>query len=323
MSLFPQFASDATTDVSVVVVSYNTKHLLERMLTALDAGRGQLQLQIIVVDNASKDDSAAFLKREFPHVELIENPTNVGFGRANNQALSSVRGRYVLLLNTDAFVSPDTLPRTVNYMDEHPRSGVLGVKLIDESGVLQPSCFHFPTPWNIFLRMSRLDRFFKSGRLFNEDHESLRACDWVKGCYYLMRREITETIGLFDPRYFLYYEEVDHCRRVHEAGWDVIYYPHAPVVHIGAESAKSYNKPLDRNRQVSILHIESELLYLRKHHGMFGLMASVLLTMMADVGLVLKRVVLREKKQVKEPLSHARLIIKLLVDTKLASRPTR
>jgi N-acetylglucosaminyl-diphospho-decaprenol L-rhamnosyltransferase len=114
---FPILEDNTAPDVSVVVVSYNTKHLLTRMLAALEAGRGKLRLQVIVVDNASRDGSAELLRGEFPNVELVENPINVGFGRANNQVLINCRGRYVLLLNTDAFVSSDTLSKSVNFID--------------------------------------------------------------------------------------------------------------------------------------------------------------------------------------------------------------
>jgi N-acetylglucosaminyl-diphospho-decaprenol L-rhamnosyltransferase len=324
VSLFPKPDGNAAPDVSVIVVSYNTQHLLARTLTALDTGRGQLRLQVIVVDNASRDGSVEYLRKEFPNVELVENLANVGFGRANNLALSRIRGRYVLLLNTDAFVSSDTLPRTVSYMDQHPRSGVLGVKLVGENGALQPSCLYFPTPWNIFLKLSHLERFFKSARLVDDDHDTLRACDWVRGCYYLIRREVIDSVGLFDPRYFLYYEEVDHCRRVRQAGWEVIYYPYAPVVHIGGESARSYGRSLDGSRQISTLHTESELLYFRKHFGLLGLLASVFLTTLTYLGLELKRILQRrDADQAQAPLNHAWLVIKLLFETRLASRPTQ
>src|ERR1019366_7679792 len=117
-------------DLTVVLINYNTAHLLNRMFAALDASRGTLSLQVIVVDNASRDDSVNILRTRYPSVELIENPTNLGFARANNVAISRVCGRYILLLNTDAFVSSDTLQKTVNFMDAHPGCGVLGVKLV-------------------------------------------------------------------------------------------------------------------------------------------------------------------------------------------------
>ena len=310
----------------MVVVNYNTAHLLAKMFAALQSGQGEFGLQVIVIDNASQDGSVAFLKANFPSVELIENATNVGFGRANNQALPLIRGRYVLLLNTDAFISSDTLIKTVSFMDEHPRCGVLGVKLVGEDNVLQPSCRYFPTPWNVFLRTTGLNKFFPGSRLVDDmswDHASVRKCDWVPGCYYLIRREVVDTVGLFDPRYYLYSEEVDHCRRVRTAGWDVTYYPYTEVIHIGGESAKAAGQLMDASGVISALHIESELLYFRKHYGLSGLAASVFLSTLADAVIALKRIIQRDTRRAKTALKHAMLVIKLLVDTRLASRPTR
>jgi N-acetylglucosaminyl-diphospho-decaprenol L-rhamnosyltransferase len=323
---FSALDTNGPPDVSVVVINYNTKHLLTQMLTALDAGRGQLRLQVIVVDNASRDGSAEILRDEFPNVELIQNAENVGFGRANNQALSTVRGRYVLLVNPDAFVSSDTLPKTVKFMDEHSRCGVLGVKLVGEDGALKSCCCYFPTPWNFALKITRLDRFFPNARLVHDmswDHASVRACDWVPGCYYTVRREVIETVGLFDPRYFLYCEDVDHCRRVREAGWEVIYYPHTQVVHIGGQSAVTFDGPTDSNREVPALLSESFLLYLRKHHGLTGMLAIAFLTILYDVASAFKQAIQQNAKLALERLKHARLVFRLLSDTRLASRSTR
>ena len=149
----------------MVVVNYNTAHLFARMFAALEAAKAGLRLQVIVVDNASPDGSAEILRAQFPCVELIENSINVGFARANNQALPLARGRYLLLLNTDAIVSPDTLLKTVEFMDSHPRCGVLGVKLVGPDGSLQPSCRYFPTPWNVFLARTGLHSIFSGHAL--------------------------------------------------------------------------------------------------------------------------------------------------------------
>ena len=266
--------ADGYTDLTVVVVSYNTASLLDQMFAALDAARGRLKIQIIAIDNASRDGSAAHLRAKYPDVELIENSVNVGFGRANNQAMSKAKGRYILLLNTDAFVAPDTLSKTMQYMEANPRCGVLGVKLVSPDGSLQPSCRYFPTPWNVFLKSTGLMRLSPKTRLVDDmswDHNSIRECDWVPGCFYLIRREVIQRVGLFDPIYFLYYEEVDHCRTLQNAGWKVIYFPSTQVVHIGGESAQTVDTLSKRGRQVSALQLESELLYFRKHFGFLGL----------------------------------------------------
>jgi N-acetylglucosaminyl-diphospho-decaprenol L-rhamnosyltransferase len=314
-------------DVTIVVVNYNTAHLLGRMFAALDAGRGDLKLQVIVVDNASQDNSVEMLQRWQADAEVIINTVNIGFARANNQAIPYARARYVLLLNTDAFVSADTLPKTVSFMDAHPRCGVLGVKLIGEDNSLQPSCRYFPTPWNVFLASTGLKRFFPRTRLvddMNWDHASVRECDWVPGCYYLVRREVIDRVGLFDPRYFLYCEEVDHCRVVQNAGWSVVFYPFTQVVHIGGQSAATTAALNPVSRQISPLQIESELLYFRKHHGILGVLAAVLLTNLGDSmrawnGLLRHR----NAAQARRALRHSAITFQRLFATALASRATR
>ena len=320
-SVPPRDSIAASPDVSVIIVSYNSEHLLPRTLAALQAGCGQLLVQVIVVDNASRDRSAELLKRDFPNVELIENATNLGFGRANNQAMSLARGRYVLLLNPDAFVSADTLSKIVRFMDDHPRSGVLGVKLVDENGHLQPSAFRFPTPWNLFLNASRLGSLFGRSSLAMQDDDGAHPCDWVRGCFYLIRGEVIETSGLFDPRYFLYYEEVDHCHSLRGTAWEVTYYPGTAVTHMGGESAKRDGGVLDGSEQISALHTESELLYFRKHHGLTGVLMSVFLTSLVDLGRALKRLaVLRDPRRALAALGHIRLVVRLLAETRMGSR---
>jgi GT2 family glycosyltransferase len=318
--------TDEVPDISVVVVNYNTAHLLSELFAALEASRGPLKLQVIVVDNASRDGSGDILRTTYSTVELIQNQTNVGFGRANNQALPRIRGRYVLLLNTDAFMAPDTLQTTLNFMEAHPRCGVLGVKLVGRDGALQPSCRFFPTPWNVFLARTGLDRFFPGTRLVDDmswDHASVRECDWVPGCYYLVRREVIERVGLFDPRYFLYYEEVDHCRRVRQHNWSVVYYPFTEVVHIGGESAATQGPLTSAGRQISRFQTESQLLYFRKHYGVTGVVAAVFLLTLADVITACKSAVRRlDRRQAAEAMRHVWIMLELLIDTRLASRAT-
>jgi len=327
MTSSPVPDNDKDPDLTVIIVNYNTAHLLPRLFETLKAGQGTLDLQIIVIDNASRDNSVEVLRRDFPNIELIENPVNVGFGRANNQALPFVRGKYVLLLNTDAFVAENAIPETMNFMERHLQYGVLGVKLVGRDGTLQPSCRYFPTPWNVFLFSTGLDRLFPKTRLIDDmtwDHSSPRECDWVPGCYYLIRRDVIDQVRLFDPRYFLYYEEVDHCRAVRQAGWKVIYYPFTEVIHLGGESAGSDAKLTQQGQQISALQIESELLYFRKHYGLFGMLCTIGLTALSSI--------INWSKSVLKPSKRARagsyfsplwISLKLLAQTRLASRPTR
>ena len=320
--------ADMPCDLSIIVVNYNTAHLLGEMFAAIEASSGGLSVQTIVVDNASRDGSAALLSERYPDVELIANSENVGFGRANNQALALARGRYLLLLNTDAFVvGAGGIERTIRYLEAHPDVAVLGVRLVGRDGVLQPSCRYFPTPWNEFLVRTGLDRIFRGTRLVDDmrwDHASVRECDWVPGCYLLLRKDVVDRIGLFDPRFFLYYEEVDHCRAEKAIGGKVVYYPDTTVVHIGGESAKSDSELTAGGRQISALQIESALLYYRKHHGLTGLWLGVALVALGDALLALKWVFKRLSwRGAGAYLDHFRTTWSLLRRTGWASRPTR
>ena len=315
------------TCLTVILVNYNTAHLLGDAIGALrEASRG-LSVQIVLVDNASRDGSVELIRSHFPDCDLIVNHVNVGFGRANNQALDLVRGRYVLLLNTDAFVADDTLKKTVGYMDAHPQCGILGVKLVGRDGVLQPSARYFPTPWNLFLNRTSLKRYFPKVRMVDDmdwDHASVRQCDWVPGCYYLVRKEVIDKLGLFDPLYFLYSEEVDHCFTVKKAGWEVIYYPYTTVVHIGGESAKSDGEISQSGRQLEALQIESELLYFRKNHGLLATLADVMLMTLADVIVVIKQLIRWKRRACVAPYWRHTLLVWLLFQrTRWGSRPTR
>ena len=304
--------NNSIVDVSVVLVSYNTSLLLNDNITALRNAKENFSLQTIIIDNASRDDSVATIRRDFSDCELIVNISNVGFGRANNQALPLIQGRYVLLLNTDAFVAPDALRKTIAYMDAQPQCGALGVKLVGRDGVLQPSCRYFPTPLNIFLQRTGLRRLFPWVRMIDDmswDHASARSCDWVPGCYFLIRREVIEQIGLFDPKYFLYCEEVDFCFSAIKAGWEIHYFPDTTVVHIGGESAKSDSTITSGGRQIESMQIESELLYFRKNYGALATFSNVILHTLADFIVPFKRL-LKCKKSVgwHEHWIHANLV---------------
>ncbi|MDP2248106.1 MAG: glycosyltransferase family 2 protein [Nitrosomonadales bacterium] len=313
-------------DVSIILVSYNTINMTKEALAYLYASEGNVKFEVFIIDNASRDGSAAVLREQYPHIHLIENNQNVGFGRANNQALPFISGRYVLLLNTDAFVDPSTLRKTFDYMEAHPAAGILGVKLLGRDKELQPSCRYFPTPWNLFLSQSGLSRFFAKTKMIDDafwNPEIEASCDWVPGCYYLVRREVIDQVGLFDPRYFLYYEEVDHCFAAKHAGWDVVYFPGTSVIHIGGESAKSDGK-LSSGRQLQPLQIESELLYFRKNHGLACVLLNVLLTTLADMIRMTKDVL-----KLKGPngyflhFRHSLLLWGLFFKTKMGAKPTR
>ncbi len=314
--------------LTTLLVSYNTKALLTPCLDALDKALAPIGGgQIIVVDNASRDGSAEFLEANRPDVTLIRSNENVGFGRANNLALDRIRSRYLLLLNTDAFVPPDALVGPLAYMDAHPDCGVLGVRLVGRDGEPQPGCRNFPTPLASFWSRAGITRRFGGPRMVDDaqwDYRETRDCDWVPGCYYLIRREVLDRVGLFDPRFFLYYEEVDHCREVKNAGWRVVFYPHVDVIHLGGESAKSDGQISKSGRQLDSLQLESAFLYYRKHHGLAGALAFLLLEELADI-IVLAKLLLKAKGwgRFGEVLAHMRAMLRTAGTTGLGRAGTR
>lgn len=314
-------------DISVIIISYNTATLLLEAVRKLHSASQGLSLECIFVDNASTDHSVALIREYFPNDLLIVNEKNVGFGRANNQALVYAKGRYILLLNTDAFVATDTLSKTITHMETNPQCGILGVRLEGRDGELQPCARYFPTPFNQFLQRTGLNKVFNRVRLVDDmgwDHASVRSCDWVVGCYYLVRREVIEQIGLFDPRYFLYFEEVDHCFAAKKAGWDVVFYPHTTVVHLGGESAKSSGEVTKSGRQLLAIQVESELLYFRKNHGLLGVCCDVVLNLSADALRVVKQLLKGRGLQGASAVwKHVVLLLGLCARTRLGSRPTR
>lgn len=313
--------------VSVILVSYNTAAMTCQAIETLLQSQCPFELHLIVIDNASRDNSVQQIRQTFPQITLIENKANVGFGRANNQAIPLLKGDYVLLLNTDAFVAPDTLEKTVAFMQMRPEVGILGVRLVGRDGDLQPSCRYFPTVLNLFLQRAGLNRWFPSVKYVDDmrwDHATSRLCDWVPGCYYLIRKEVIEQVGLFDPRYFLYNEEVDHCKTAKNAGWQVIFYPETEVIHIGGESAKSDGAISQVSRQLVSLQVESELLYFRKHHGLLSVTTHLLLQIMANFILMLKSIVkLKPMSVYGQYMQHVYLFCKFACATRLGKHSTK
>lgn len=314
-------------DIAVILVSYNTAHLLDDCLGALRAASQGLRLQIIVVDNASRDDSVRLLRSRHPDVDLVTNRVNCGFGRANNQALARVRAPLVLLLNTDAFVAPDALQQACAVLHRRADVGIVGARLSGRDGVLQPSCRFFPTPRSQFAQTTGLRRLVGNPLPVDDpdwDPDVPRDCDWVPGCFYLVRRSVIDQVGLFDARFFLYLEEVDHCRSARQAGWKVTYCPGAHVVHIGGESARMDGPISAVGRQVPVLQMESELLYYRKWHGLGGVLLHLGLNLLA-IGLVaLKRAVVpRPGAGLRSLHQRMTLWLQLARRTALGTRSTR
>lgn len=262
-------------ELSIIIVSFNTRDLLRDCLTSALHMAAAFTTEIFVVDNASRDNSAEMVEHEFPAVRLIRTTENVGFGRANNLALQRARGRYLVLLNSDAFLQESALDRAIAHMDANPRCAAGGARLVGRDGSLQPSARMFHTVLNDALVLSGLAYRFPRSRFFGRldrtwsDLSKPASVDWIPGAFAILRPEALQKAGYFDPAFFLYYEEVDLCRRLKNAGYEVCYWPDIIVTHLGGESSRQL-KTLDFSStaaQVVLWRMRSSLLYYRKHHG--------------------------------------------------------
>jgi len=210
--------------VSIILVNHNTREILRKCLKSIGKQTKGIAYEIILVDNNSTDGSAEMVQGEFPAVQLIRNSENRGFAAANNQGISRACGDYTLLLNSDTEVLDGAIQRTLEFMERHPEAGVVGCKLLNRDGTLQPSCRSFPSVLNLFTESFFLYIIFKRSNLFGKyhmtffNHESIREVDVVKGAYMMIRKEVFDRVGLFDESYFMYAEEMDFCYRAKKSG---------------------------------------------------------------------------------------------------------
>lgn len=269
-------------DLSIVVVTFNTRELTRTCLQYIEKYRDGVSSEVWVVDSASQDGTADMAAQEFPGFNLIRMQKNLGFAAANNLALRQARGRYILLLNPDAFLEARALKKAVAFMDANPKTGVLGCKLTDPDGSMQPSARMAPSLLNKFLHVSGMAARFPGSRFFGRvdyswwDHAEPRNVGWVVGAFFMIRRETFETVGLLDDRYFLYFEEIDYCKTVHDAGWEVTFYPGISIVHLGGQSSDK-NEVSSKGRQMVSIRLKSEYRYFRKYGGWFVVVAAAAL----------------------------------------------
>ncbi len=254
-------------DVSIVIVSWNTRDILRNCLQSIFSEARRVAFEIILVDNHSADGSADMVATEFPQVRLIRNADNLGFAAANNQGIAVASGRYVLLLNSDTVILDGAIDKAVHYADSRPRAAVVGCHTLGPKGNLQYNCFQFPSLLNLALSLTRLqtmfwyNRFFGRARLGWWDYSTERAVDAVAGCFMLARRAAIDEVGPMSEEYFMYSEDTDWCWRFRRAGWHVMYTPDATIRHLGRCS--SSQAPMDMH----LLERRSLLMFLEKKSG--------------------------------------------------------
>lgn len=254
-------------DVSVIVVSWNTKALLRNCLDSILYETGELAVEVIVVDNASDDQSADMVATEFPQVRLIRNAQNRGFAAANNQGIELAQGRYVLLLNSDAQVLDGAIAKSVEFADRHPEAAVVGCRTRLPDGRQQYNCYMFPSLLNLALSLSgltvrwRRNRFFGRQRMTWWDYATPRVVDAVAGCFMLVRRQAIEEVGPMAECYFMYSEDTDWCWRFSRRGWKTMYTPDAEILHVGRGSSSQ------RGLDMRLLERRSLLMFMEKKSG--------------------------------------------------------
>ena len=255
-------------DLSIIIVSWNVSKLLYDCLQSIAENKGELAVEVIVVDSASSDDTPEMVAQEFPWVYLIACDENVGFPRGNNLGMAHANGRFILLLNPDTQIVGHALQTMIAYLESNPEIGMVGPQLLNSDGTVQSSRRRFPTLGTAFFESTWLEPYAPKAIL--EDYfvldvpdDKIATVDWVVGACMMTRYEIAESVGGMDEAYFMYSEELDWCRRVKQAGWDVVYLPTAQVVH-------HYGKSSDQ--AVTHRHINfnrAKLRYFRKYHGKY------------------------------------------------------
>ena len=269
-------------DLSVIIVSYNTRRLLDECLASLQTAVSPTNgLEIIVVDNASGDGSVEMVREKYPDVHLIAGEENRGFSAANNLGVRQANGRVLLFLNSDTVVSAEALVQPLDYLDAHPNVGAITVRLVYPNGERDPDNHRgFPTPWNALCHFSGLGRLFPASPRFNgyfqsyADFEQTHAVPVIAGSFMMMPRAVFDQLDGWDESYFFYGEDIDFCYRIHQAGYEIIYYPHVEVLHykgassgLRKESAAIAQPPKETRVKVARESVRAMELFYEKFYG--------------------------------------------------------
>ncbi|MFL5728628.1 MAG: glycosyltransferase [Cytophagaceae bacterium] len=282
--------------LSVIIVNYNVCHFLEQALQTVKKATAEIDAEIIVVDNNSVDGSVEMVGAKFPQVSLIANKNNLGFSKANNQAIRQAEGEYILLLNPDTVVEEDTLSKCCQFMDQHPEAGGLGVKMLDGKGNFLPESKRgLPSPSVAFYKVFGLSALFPKSKIFGRYHlgfldkEQTHEVEILSGACMFLRKSVLDKIGLLDEDYFMYGEDIDLSYRIIKAGYKNYYYPEARIIHYKGESTK----------RASVSYVftfyRAMIIFARKHFssknaGLFSLLINLAIYFRATLALLVRAV---------------------------------
>lgn len=253
-------------DLSISIASWNTREDLRQCIESLLACKDNLRFEVIVFDNASTDGSPEMVETCFPSVRLIRSEVNLGFGKAHNLAFQHAHSDLFFPLNSDTIVSSGSLEMLVDYIKSHAMVGIVAPRLLNPDGSLQFSCRRFPTPIAALFRNTPLGKLFPKNRFTRDylmadwDHDSVKEVDWVSGAAFCIRSDLFKKLDGFDERFFMYFEDVDLCYRTWQAGYKVIYLPHATIVHAIGKSTD-----IVANKMIRQLH-RSMMRFYKKHY---------------------------------------------------------
>lgn len=255
-------------DLSIIIVSWQTRKYLRKCLESIFSNKGSVNIEVIVIDNASTDGTANIIKNEFPQVKLVSNEQNLGFAKANNQGLKIALASYILFLNPDTEIRPQTLTKSLEFFKTHKDAGAVGCQILNTDNSLQLSVRRFPTLWSQFLILYKIHHLFPNLKTFKNylakdfDYSRALEVEQIMGSFILTKKEIMEKIGGFDEKFYLWFEEVDLCKRLKNAGYKIYYTPQAQITHFGAQS---FNQILNVPKQE--IFNKSLRYYFKKHYG--------------------------------------------------------
>ncbi len=256
-------------ELSIIIINYKTRDLTINCIESIYEHTPEIPFEIILLDNGSDDEIEEKILKRFPHVKFIETGHNMGFAKANNFGMSNAHGEFLLLLNNDTRLIEPNLDELVGDMKRDPLMGVLGPRHIDGEGEFQLSCGKFPTLRSEFVRKLIHRRLslndYRLRDYLDGKYSNGSVVDWVSGSCLLVRREVLKEVGLFDERFFMYFEDVDLCRRVRDAGWKVAYAPDRTLIHYGGASVKK------NLLSVMVENRRSQLYFSQKYYGRAGL----------------------------------------------------